>query len=79
LSWHQLLVEWILKKLRTLHQRNLPKFQSAQSKSSGISLAKAKAIVAQAQFPADVADQVADVLVKLLERLFNLKMPLSSK
>ena len=31
----------------------------------GISLAKAKEIVAQAQFPADVADQVADVLVKL--------------
>ena len=33
----------------------------------GISLAKAKEIVAQAQFPADVADQVADVLVKLWE------------
>lgn len=31
----------------------------------GISLAKAKEIVAQAQFPTDVADQVADVLVKL--------------
>ena len=33
----------------------------------GISLTKAKEIVAQAQFPADVADQVADVLVKLWE------------
>jgi len=33
----------------------------------GISLAKAKEIVAQAKFPADVADQVADVLVKLWE------------
>ena len=33
----------------------------------GISLAKAKEIVAAAQFPADVADQVADVLVKLWE------------
>ena len=33
----------------------------------GISLAKAKEIVAQAAFPADVADQVADVLVKLWE------------
>jgi succinyl-CoA synthetase beta subunit len=33
----------------------------------GISLAKAKEIVAQAQFPADVAEQVADVLVKLWE------------
>ncbi len=33
----------------------------------GISTAKAKEIVAQAQFPADVADQVADVLVKLWE------------
>ena len=33
----------------------------------GISLAKAKEIVAQAQFPTDVADQVADVLVKLWE------------
>ena len=33
----------------------------------GISLAKAKEIVAQAQFPADVADQVADILVKLWE------------
>ena len=33
----------------------------------GISLAKAKEIVAQAQFPAEVADQVADVLVKLWE------------
>jgi len=32
---------------------------------SGISLAKAKEIVAAAQFPADVADQVADVLLKL--------------
>ena len=31
----------------------------------GISLAKAKEIVTQAQFPADVAAQVADVLVKL--------------
>jgi succinyl-CoA synthetase beta subunit len=31
----------------------------------GISLAKAKEIVAAAQFPADVADQVADVLLKL--------------
>ena len=31
----------------------------------GISLAKAKEIVAQAQFPADVVDRVADVLVKL--------------
>ena len=33
----------------------------------GISLAKAKEIVAQAAFPLDVADQVADVLVKLWE------------
>lgn len=33
----------------------------------GISLAKAKEIVAQAKFPSDVADQVADVLVKLWE------------
>ena len=33
----------------------------------GISPAKAKEIVAQAQFPAEVADQVADVLVKLWE------------
>jgi succinyl-CoA synthetase beta subunit len=33
----------------------------------GISLAKAKEIVTQAQFPADVAEQVADVLVKLWE------------
>ena len=33
----------------------------------GISLAKAKEIVAQAAFPPDVADQVADVLVKLWE------------
>ena len=33
----------------------------------GISLAKAKEIVVQARFPADVADQVADVLVKLWE------------
>ena len=33
----------------------------------GISLAKAKEIVAQTQFPTDVADQVADVLVKLWE------------
>lgn len=33
----------------------------------GISLAKAKEIVTQAQFPADVAAQVADVLVKLWE------------
>jgi len=33
----------------------------------GISLAKAKEIVAQAKFPADIADQVADVLVKLWE------------
>lgn len=34
---------------------------------AGISLSKAKEIVAQAQFPADVADQVAEVLVKLWE------------
>jgi succinyl-CoA synthetase beta subunit len=33
----------------------------------GISLAKAKEIVIQAKFPADVAEQVADVLVKLWE------------
>jgi len=33
----------------------------------GISLVKAKEIVAQAKFPADIADQVADVLVKLWE------------
>ena len=33
----------------------------------GISLVKAKEIVAQAAFPLDVADQVADVLVKLWE------------
>ena len=33
----------------------------------GISLAKAKEIVAQAAFPLDVADQVAEVLVKLWE------------
>jgi len=33
----------------------------------GISLAKAKEIVAQANFPTDIADQVADVLVKLWE------------
>ena len=33
----------------------------------GISLAKAKEIVTQAAFPLDVADQVADVLVKLWE------------
>jgi succinyl-CoA synthetase beta subunit len=33
----------------------------------GISLTKAKEIVAQAKFPADIADQVADVLVKLWE------------
>jgi succinyl-CoA synthetase beta subunit len=33
----------------------------------GISLAKAKEIVTQAQFPADVAEQVAEVLVKLWE------------
>ena len=33
----------------------------------GISIAKAKEIVTQAQFPADVAEQVADVLVKLWE------------
>ena len=33
----------------------------------GISLAKAKEIVAQAKFPADIADQVADVLVTLWE------------
>jgi succinyl-CoA synthetase beta subunit len=33
----------------------------------GISLAKAKEIVAQAAFPQDVADQVADILVKLWE------------
>ena len=33
----------------------------------GISLAKSKEIVAQAKFPADIADQVADVLVKLWE------------
>ena len=31
----------------------------------GISLAKAKEIIAQAAFPADIADQVADVLVTL--------------
>jgi len=33
----------------------------------GISLAKAKEIITQAKFPADVAEQVADVLVKLWE------------
>mgnify|MGYP000175517280 CR=1 FL=1 len=33
----------------------------------GIDIALAKKIIAQAQFPADVADQVADVLVKLWE------------
>ena len=33
----------------------------------GISKAKAKEIIAQAKFPADIADQVADVLVKLWE------------
>jgi succinyl-CoA synthetase beta subunit len=33
----------------------------------GVTLEKAKAIVAQGQFPAAVADQVADVLVKLWE------------
>jgi len=33
----------------------------------GISLAKAKEIVTQAKFPTDVAEQVADVLVKLWE------------
>ncbi len=33
----------------------------------GISSAKAKEIIAQAKFPADIADQVADVLVKLWE------------
>ena len=31
----------------------------------GISLSKAKEIILQAAFPADVADQVADVLVTL--------------
>lgn len=39
----------------------------AVSAVEGISLAKAKEIVAQANFPSDVADQVADVLVKLWE------------
>ena len=39
----------------------------AVSAVEGISLAKAKEIVAQAKFPSDVADQVADVLVKLWE------------
>ncbi|WP_412541578.1 ADP-forming succinate--CoA ligase subunit beta [Longispora sp. K20-0274] len=33
--------------------------------SKGVDLAKAKEIVAQAQFPAEVADQVADIAVKL--------------
>jgi succinyl-CoA synthetase beta subunit len=33
----------------------------------GIDIALAKKIIAQAQFPADIADQVADVLVKLWE------------
>ena len=33
----------------------------------GISQAKAKEIIAQAKFPSDIADQVADVLVKLWE------------
>ena len=33
----------------------------------GISQAKAKEIITQAKFPADIADQVADVLVKLWE------------
>ena len=33
----------------------------------GISQAKAKEIIAQAKFPADIADQVADVLIKLWE------------
>lgn len=37
------------------------------SSVEGITLAKAKEIVAQGQFPADVADQVADVLLKLWE------------
>ena len=37
------------------------------SSVEGISLAKAKEIVAQGQFPVDVADQVADVLLKLWE------------
>jgi succinyl-CoA synthetase beta subunit len=39
----------------------------AVSAVEGISLAKAKEIAAQAKFPSDVADQVADVLVKLWE------------
>ena len=39
----------------------------AVSAVEGISLPKAKEIVAQAKFPSDVADQVADVLVKLWE------------
>ncbi|MGY0234690.1 ADP-forming succinate--CoA ligase subunit beta [Longispora urticae] len=33
--------------------------------SKGVDLAKAKEIVAQAQFPAEVADQIADIAVKL--------------
>ena len=37
------------------------------SSVAGISLTKAKEIVAQAQFPLDIADQVANVLVKLWE------------
>ena len=37
------------------------------SSVEGISLAKAKEIVAQGAFPAEVADQVADVLLKLWE------------
>jgi succinyl-CoA synthetase beta subunit len=37
------------------------------SSVEGISLAKAKEIVAQGAFPADIADQVADVLFKLWE------------
>jgi succinyl-CoA synthetase beta subunit len=37
----------------------------------GISLAKAKEIVTQAKFPADVAEQVADVLVKLWETFLS--------
>jgi len=37
------------------------------SSVEGISLAKAKEIVAQGAFPADIADQVADVLLKLWE------------
>ncbi len=37
------------------------------SSVDGISLAQAKEIISQGQFPADVADQVADVLLKLWE------------